>query len=172
MAEKKAGVPCVVCNPSDAEPGEYCDTHREELHRLDHQYENLFRLQRISRGKGHEAYELYLQGECDPCGRLTVAETDPENLAIVILLSSDLDLEAHIAEYGALGIQRTFADQLRQRIQQEVVHSWYGNARACIDVFRITNNLPQHWDIDPRAEPTDEEGLEPHVPFGGKHSVH
>jgi hypothetical protein len=172
MSGKKADVPCVVCNPSEAEPGDYCEAHREELHRLDHQYEGLFRLQRISRGKGHEIYELFVQGECDPSGRMMVAETDPENLAINILLSSDIDLEARISDYGVLGIEKTYADQLRSKIQQEIVHSWYGNARACVDIFRLSAGAPQHWDLDARAESSDEEGLDSHNPPGGKHSVH
>ena len=172
MSGKNADVPCVVCNPSAAEPGDYCETHREELHRLDHQYENLFRLQRISRGKGHEIYEIFVQGECDPCGRMMVAETDPENLSINILLSSDLDLEARIADYGAFGIEKTYADQLKARIQQEIVHSWYGNARACVDLFRLAAGAHQHWDLEARAETNEDEGLESHTPPGGKHSVH
>ena len=172
MSGKNAEAPCVVCNPSEAEAGDYCETHREELHRLDHRFEGLFRLQRISRGKGHEIYELFLQGECDPCGRMMVAETDPENLTINVLLSSDLDLETRIAEFGALGIEKTYADQLRTRIQQEIVHSWYGNARACVDIFRIAVSAPEHWDLDARAEPGEDEGPDAHTPPGGKHSIH
>ncbi len=172
MAGQKEKVPCVVCDPKGAEPGDYCETHREELHRLDHQFESLFRLQRISRGKGHESYELFLQGDCDPCGRMLVAETDPENLSITVLFAGELDLDARIAEYSALGVERTYANQLQQRIEQEIVHSWFGNARACVDIFRLTSSSPQHWDIDQRLEPNEEEGLEPHPPQGGKHSVH
>jgi hypothetical protein len=100
---KGAKSPCVVCNPSLAEPGEYCEKHREELHQLDHRYETIFRLQRVSRGRGHEAFELFLQGECDPCGRIVVTETDPENLAITILLTAELDLESRIQDYATLG---------------------------------------------------------------------
>jgi hypothetical protein len=132
----------------------------------------MFRLQRISRGRGHEAYELFLQGGCDPCGRIVVTETDPENLAITILLSSDLDLEGRIQEYAALGVERTNADQIRTRIQQEVVYSWYGNARACVDIFRVSHLNPLHWDIDQRAEPGEEESSEPSQPQGPKHSIH
>ncbi len=172
MASKKASVPCAICNPVEAEPGDYCDAHREELHRLDHQYESLFRLQRTSRGKGHETYEVFVQGECDPRGRVLVAETDPENLSITIMLSDDLDLESRLEGYSALGIERTFGDQLRARIQQEIVFSWYGNARACVDIFRITKQPPQHWDLEPRLEQPEEDALEPHTPSSTKHSVH
>ena len=172
MASKKAEVPCAVCNPIEAEPGEYCETHREELHRLDHEYESLFRLQRTCRGRGHETYEIFVQGECDPRGRVLVAETDPENLAVTVLLSDDLNLDSRLAGYDALGIERTFGDHLRTKIQQEIVFSWYGNARACVEVFRITKQPPQHWDLEPRLEPTDDESLDPHPPTSTKHSIH
>ncbi len=171
MAKDPKG-PCIVCNPSVADQGEYCDTHREELHRLDHRYETMFRLQRISRGRGHEAYELFLQGECDPCGRVVVTETDPENLAITVLLSGDLDLDSRIQEYASLGVDRTNADQIRMKLQQEVVFSWYGNARACVDIFRISRLDSIHWDIDQRTEQGDEENPEFHPPQGSKHSIH
>jgi hypothetical protein len=147
MKSKKAEVPCLVCNPAEAKPGQYCDLHREKLHRLDHQYETLFRIQRISRGKDHEAYNLFLQGDCDPCGRILVTETDPENLCITILISSDLDLDANIPEYSSLKIERNFGDQLRDRVRQEIIHSWYG-ADQC------------------------EEGEEPPSTDEVKHSVH
>jgi hypothetical protein len=170
MALKKGSSPCAICNPSNAEPGEYCDAHSEELHRLDHHYETLFRLQRISRGKDHESYHVFLTGRCDPCGRVLVNETDPENLAITVLISNEVDLETRIAEYQALGIDRTWADQLRQRVE-EVIHSWYGNSRACVDVYSVTTDQPDHWDIARREEQTEEEPAESH-PVPGKHSVH
>jgi hypothetical protein len=170
MARKKEPLPCVVCNPEDANPGEYCETHSEQLHRLDHQYENLFRLQRISRGKDHEAYEVFLPGSCDPCGRVIVHETDPELLAVTVLVSGDLNLETPIEEYVALGIPQTYGDQLRNRIE-DVVHSWYGNSRACIDIYRTPANQPLHWDIAPRSEQDDQEPGESRSQ-GGKHSVH
>jgi hypothetical protein len=172
MAARKSDAPCVVCNPGDADPGEYCERHGEELHRLDHQYETLFRLQRVSRGRGHESYHVFLQGDCDPSGRVLVNETDPDNLAITVLLTSDLNLEARISGYEILKIERTYADQLRDRIQQDIIHSWYGNARACVEVFRITAEPPLHWDVESRGESSEEEeGTRPH-PSGGKHSVH
>jgi hypothetical protein len=174
MSANKPAIPCVVCNPADAEPGELCDKHREELHRLDHQYETLFRLQRTSRGKDHETYELFLQGECDPCGRIVVTETDPENLFVTVLLSSEINLDELLGGYSQLGIEKKYGDLLRERIQREIIHSWYGNARACVDVFRITAEQPRHWDIAPRGEQAEEQedGSEPHPPQGGKHSVH
>ena len=174
VSAKKLESPCVVCNPDEAQPGEYCQQHSDQLHRLDHQYETLFRLQRTSRGKDHETYNLFLQGDCDPCGRILVSETDPENLFITILISRDLNLDTIIADYNALKVEKTFADQLRERIRQEIIHSWYGNARACVEIFRTTADQPQHWDIDPRVEHAmeEEEGDEPQPPRGGKHSVH
>jgi hypothetical protein len=168
--------PCLVCNPDDAASGDYCDTHRTELHRLDHQYETLFRLQRTSRGKDHETYDLFLQGDCDPCGRVLVTETDPENLVLTVLIANDLNLEARITDYDTLRIEKTYGDQLRDRIQHEIIHSWYGNARACVDIFATTLNDPQHWDVAPReeqsAEDEDEDEGSHHPPHGGKHSVH
>ncbi len=173
MTAKKAEVPCVVCNPIDAEPGEYCERHSEELHRLDHQYEVLFRLQRVSRGRGHECYHIFLQGDCEPSGRVLVNETDPDNLAVTVLVSADLNLDARISGYEALKMERTYADQLQDRIRQDVVHSWYGNARACIEVFRINANPPLHWDVEPRGDSSeDEETPDPHPALGSKHSVH
>jgi hypothetical protein len=172
MAAHKERSPCVVCNPDDASPGEYCNTHRDELHRLDHQYDGLFRLQRMSRGKDHETYNLYLQGDCEPCGRIVASETDPENLSLTVLLSPDLDLDTRIADYARLGIVRTYADQIRQRIEKEIIHSWYGNARACVDIFRTTLHNPQHWDVEPREEYNEEENPEVPSPEDGGHSVH
>lgn len=174
MAARKAEVPCVVCNPENAEPGEYCERHREELHRLDHQYETLFRLQRVSRGRGHESYHLFLQGDCDPSGRVLVNETDPDNLAITVLITGDLSLDARISGYDALKIERTYGDHLLDRIRQDIIHSWYGNARACVEVFRITAEPALHWDVEPRSEGDDEEeeGPNPHPSPGNKHSIH
>ena len=170
MKTKRSGAVCVVCNPDEAEPGQYCDAHREELHRLDHQYETLFRLQRSSRGKDHESFNIFfMPGDCEAAGRIIVTETDPDNLLITLVINSDLDLETRISGYESLGIERTYGDQLRERIRLEIVHSWYGSARACIDVFRTTSPEPQHWDIEPRSE-QPEEG--PHPPEPGKHSVH
>jgi hypothetical protein len=174
MGSTKKNVPCVICNPGEAEPEEYCDRHTEQLHQLDHRYETLFRLHRISRGKGHEAYHLFLQGQCDPCGRVLVYETDPENISVTILVAASVDIDAEIQEYRDLGIDRTYADQLRLRVE-EVIHSWYGNSRACLDVYRITSDQPEHWDIARREEEEgDEESAEPHEPRspGGKHSIH
>ena len=175
MAAKKADAPCVVCNPDNADPGEYCEQHHEELHRLDHQYETLYRLQRVSRGRGHESYYLFLQGDCDPSGRILVNETDPDNLAITVLITSDLNLDSRISDYDALKIERTYGDHLRDRIRQDIIHSWYGNARACVEVFRLAAEPPLHWDVEPRGESNneeDEEGSPPRPPLGGKHSVH
>ena len=170
-------LPCIVCNPEEAVTGDYCEAHRTELHRLDHQYETLFRLQRTSRGKDHETYDLFLQGDCDPCGRVMVTETDPENLALTVLIANDLTLDARIVDYDTLKIEKTYGDQLRDRIQHEIIHSWYGNARACVDIFFTTFSNPQHWDVAPREDQSDEgdedeEGSPPHGPHGGKHSVH
>ncbi len=172
MPKKNQGAPCIVCNPGEAEPGDYCDSHRDELHRLDHQFESLFRLQRTSRGKDHESYNLHLRGECNPCGRILVTETDPENLSITVLISGDLNLDARIADYNSLKIEKSYGDQLRDRIQQEIIHSWYGNTRACVDIFHTTAEQPEHWDVGPREETAEEEGSEPDLPQGGKHSVH
>ncbi len=173
MTLKKAEVPCLACNPAGAEPGEYCERHSEELHRLDHRNEVLFRLQRVSRGRGHESYHIFLQGDCDPSGRVLVTETDPDNLAITVLISHDLNLDARISGYEALKIDRTYGDQLRDRIRQDVIYSWYGNARACVEVFRIGAEAPLHWDVESRGENDDEEeGPNPHPTQGEKHSVH
>jgi hypothetical protein len=172
MPVRKERPPCLVCNPDDARPGDYCSKHSEELHRLDHQYEGLFRLQRTSRGKDHETYGLYLQGDCEPCARILVTETDPENLSLTVLLSPDLDLDARIADYGRLGIARTYADQIRERIEKEIIHSWYGNARACVDIFRTPLHNPLHWDVPPREDYSDEENPDLPSPDEGGHSVH
>ena len=171
MKKKKGGGVCVVCNPEEAESGDYCDAHREELHRLDHQYETMFRFQRSSRGKEHESFNIYfMPGDCEPVGRIIVTETDPDNLVITILIKSDLQLETPISGYDKLGIERTYGDQLRERVRLEVVHSWYGNARACIDVFGTNSLEPRHWDIEPRSEQPEEQG--PHPAESSKHSVH
>jgi hypothetical protein len=52
--------------------------------------------------------------------------------------------------------------------------SWYGNARACIDVFRIRDTQSLHWDIAARDEQADDEFPEEPGPCdkGGSHSVH
>jgi hypothetical protein len=172
MPKKNQSPPCIVCNPDGAEPGDYCDSHRDELHRLDHQYETLFRMQRTSRGKDHETYNVFLQGECNPCGRILVTETDPEHLAITVLLSNDVNLDARLAEYDSLKVVKTYGNQLRERIEQEIIHSWYGNARACVDIIRTTAEKPEHWDVEPRGESAEEEAAELDPPQGGKHSVH
>jgi hypothetical protein len=164
----------MVCNPEKAQQGEYCSTHLDQLQHLDLQCESLFRFQRISRGKGHESYNIFLQGDIDPCGRILVSETDLENLLITVLISDDINLEATITEYDFFKIVRTFGDQLHIRIRQEIVHSWYGNARACIEIFRILPEQPQHWDIESRADyaAAEEDLPEPHFPHGNKNSVH
>ena len=170
---KIEGLPCVVCNASGAEKGDYCEAHREELHRLDHQYQSLFRLQRTARGKDHESYNLFLHDNCQPCGRVLVTETDPENLAITVLIANDLNLDTVISEYDSLRLRRTYGDLLRDRIQQEIIHSWYGNARACVDLFTTNVDQPQHWDVAPRDEESgEEEGYEPQAPEGGNSSIH
>jgi hypothetical protein len=171
MKGRKSGTLCIACNPENAQPGQYCDAHREELHRLDHQYETVFRLQRSSRGKDHESFNLFfMPGDCEPAGRIVVTETDPENLLIMVVITSDLDLETRITDYERLGIEKNYGDQLRERIGLEIVHSWYGNARACVDVFRTNSPQPQHWDVDPRSEQPDEEAM--HPGGSGKHSIH
>ena len=74
--DRKPEPPCMVCNPENAEQGEYCPMHLDQLEHLDLQCENLFRFQRISRGKGHESYNIYLQGDADSCGKVLASETD------------------------------------------------------------------------------------------------
>ncbi len=173
MAVKKSEARCVVCNPQEADPGQYCDTHQEELHRLDHQYETLFRLQRTSRGGTHETYHLFLQGDCDPSGRVLVSETDPDNLAVIVLISGDVNLDLRVPGYEALKMDRTYGDHLLDRVRRDVIHSWYGNARACVEVFRVSADPPLHWDVEPRGESSEEEeGPGPHPDQGGKHSIH
>jgi hypothetical protein len=175
MSARNSKTPCLVCNSPDAGPGDYCEKHREELHKLEHQFEALFRFRRSSRGKDHEAYDILLQGECEPCGRIFVSETDPDNLNLTVILAHDVDLETKLAEYEALGIRKTWGDYLKEKVQQEVIHSWYGNARACVDVFHSNIENRLHWDIAPREEESEDEDLggEPHSPpSGGKHSVH
>ncbi len=171
MKPKKA--PCAICDPGTAREGEYCERHHEELHRLNHQYETLFRLQRVSRGKGHESYQIYVQGDCDPTGRVLITETDPENLSITVLINMDLDLDARLSGYDALNIEKTYGDQLRERIQIDIVQSWYGNARACIEVYRVAVEMPLHWDIEALHEGAeDDDSSELHPGPGSKHSVH
>ncbi|MEJ2111638.1 MAG: hypothetical protein P8Z37_17360 [Acidobacteriota bacterium] len=178
MGQKKQGTkshsPCVVCNPDNARQGEYCQTHLEQLQHLDLQCESLFRFQRVSRGKGHECYNIFLQGDIDPCGKVLASETDLENLFITVLIADNINLEATIAEYDFFKIERTFGDQLQIRLRQEIVHSWYGNARACIEVYRIIPEQPQHWDIESRADytATEEELPDSHFPQGNKDSIH
>lgn len=172
---KKSNPPCVVCNPENAQLGEYCPTHFDQLQHLDLQCEALFRFQRVSRGKGHETYNIFVQGDIDPCGKVLATETDIENLFITVLVSDDINLESTITEYDFFKMVRTFGDQLQLRIRQEIVHSWYGNARACIEVFRIFPEQPQHWDIESRTDysaATEEDTPEPHFPQGNKNSVH
>jgi hypothetical protein len=174
-ADKKTVIPCMVCNPDNAEPGDYCPMHLDQLEHLDLQCENLFRFQRVSRGKGHECYNVFLQGDADPCGKVLATETDLENLFITVLISENINLETTIAEYNFFKIIRTFGDQLQIRIRQEIVHSWYGNARACIEVYRIIPEQPQHWDIESRADyaaAAEEEISDPRFPQGNKNSVH
>lgn len=115
-----------------------------------------------------------MQGDIDPCGKVLATETDLENLLITILISDGINLEATIPEYDFFKIVRTFGDQLQLRIRQEIVYSWYGNARACIEVFRIIPEQPQHWDIESRAEDfaAEEEVPDPHFPQGNKNSIH
>jgi len=171
MPVKNSNAPCLVCNPVGAQTGEYCEKHKEDLHNLDHQFESLFRLRRTSRGKDHETFDILLQGECDACGRIFLTETDPDNLSLTMIVDHDVDLDTRIAEYEALGIRRTWGDHLREKIQQELVHSWYGNARACIDIFHSNIGNRLHWDIEPREEESEEEdfGTEPHPPSGSRH---
>ena len=123
MRQKKPGFrsdpPCIVCNPDHAREGEYCQTHLDQLQHLDLQCESLFRFQRISRGKGHESYNVFLQGDIEPCGKVLATETDLENLFITVLISDNINLEATIAEYDFFKIVRTFGNQLQLRIQQE-----------------------------------------------------
>jgi hypothetical protein len=174
MSPKKAEVPCVVCNSAGAQPGDYCERHLEEVHRLDHSFEHLFRLQRTFRGRDYEIYDVFLQGECGASGRIIVAETDPENLVLTVMVSEELDLNARIKEYDALKIEKTFRDKLRERIERDIIRSWYGNASACIEVFSILDRQPEHWDISAgEPDPGEEEEMgEPHPHDGNKHSVH
>jgi hypothetical protein len=169
---KKVGRACSICSPGEAEPGQYCEAHRETLHQLEHQYEPYFRLQRYSRGKDHEVLSLFfMPGDCEPAGRVLVTETDPDSLLITAIIAGDVDLEKRVPEYEKLGIEKTYGDLLRDRIQIEIVHSWYGAARACVDVFTTDNAAhPGHWDIDPRDGADDEERS--HPPEGSKHSIH
>jgi len=175
MSAKKIDPLCAVCNPGKASPGEYCDEHREALHKLEHHYESLVRLRRTVRGKDHETYEILLQGECEPCGRVLVSESVPDNLVMTLILDHDVNLESPLPEYQELGIQRTWGDYLRDKIEEEIVQCWYGNARACIDVFHSNIESRQHWDIEAHGDESEDGdyGPDPHgSPGGGRHSVH
>ena len=175
MTAKNSNSPCMICNPAGAQEGEYCERHQEELHRLEHRYEGLFRLQRGARGKDHEAYEIHVQSQCNPCGRLLLQETDPDNLAITVLLAEDVKLDTELPEYEALGIHRTWGDLLRVKISQELVQSWYGNARACVDLFHTNFGSQLHWDVEPpdsEVEGDENAPPEPHSHGGGRHSIH
>ena len=174
MSAKKVDVPCVVCNPAGAQPGDYCEKHYDELHLLDHRFEILFRLQRMFRGRDYEIYDVFLQGECDPCGRVIVAEIDPENLSLTVMVSEDLDLNVRIKEYDVLKTEKTFRDKLKERIERDIIHSWYGNVSACIEVFSILDRRPEHWDIASMGSDTgeEEEAPEPNPQDGGKHLIH
>jgi hypothetical protein len=174
MTAKDSKSSCVICNPDGGQEGEYCEPHQEELHRLEHHYEGFFRLQRGARGKDHEAYDIYMQSQCEPCGRVLLQETDPDNLAITVLLVEEVKLDTGLPEYEALGIRRTWGDLLRIKISQELVQSWYGNARACIDLFHANLGNQLHWDVEPRNSTMDEDEDAPPEPHshGGKHSVH
>jgi hypothetical protein len=174
MSGKKRVSSCPVCNP-DSATGEYCDEHREELHKLEHLYESFMHLRRTSRGKDHEAFDVLMQGECEPFGRILVSETIPDNLSMTMILAHDLDLETPLPGYEKLGLRRTWGDYLRDKIQQEIVHCWYGNARACLDVFPCKLEDRQHWDLESREEESEEEEFEAdlHGPTGGgRHSIH
>jgi hypothetical protein len=175
MTAKNPKSPCMICNPAGAHEGDYCERHQEELHRLEHQYEGLFRLQRGARGKDHEAYDIYMQSQCHPCGRILLQETDPDNLAITVLLVEDIKLDTGLPEYDALGIRRTWGDLLRTKISEELVQSWYGNARACVDLFQTNFGNQLHWDVEPPNPLIDEDENappDPHSHGGGKHSIH
>jgi hypothetical protein len=175
MRGKKSESPCMICRPLEAQDGEYCEKHREELHDLEHRYEGQFRLKRAARGKDHETYDIFMAAECDPCGRVVIQETDPEQLSVTLLISQALKLDAVLPEYDTLGIHKTLGDLLRDRISLELIHSWYGNARACVDIFLTDFATQQHWDVEPRnPEPEDgpETPADPNSPGGGRHSVH
>ncbi len=174
MAAKNSRVPCMICSPAGAQEGDYCERHRDELHNLEHQYEGLFRLQRTTRGKDHEAYDIYMQSQCGPCGRILLQETDPDSLSITVLLADDVKLDTELPEYEALGIRRTWGDLLQIKIGQDLIHSWYGNARACVELFQTDFGNQKHWDVESRDQGMDEEEDEapdPHF-HGGKHSIH
>ncbi len=174
MSTKKRNPSCPVCNP-DAQAGEYCEKHREELHKLEHLYESFMLLRRTSRGKDNEAYDILMQGQCDPCGRILVTETVPDNLVMTLILSQDLDFDTPLPGYEVIGIRRTWGDYLRDKIQQEIIFCWYGNARACVDVFYSNLQDRQHWDIESREEEFEEGEFDTnlHGPAGGgRHSIH
>jgi len=174
MVAKTGNVPCIVCNPENAHPEEYCELHQEQLHRLSHEWETFYRLVRASRGKDHEVYALMLRGECDLSGRILVNETDPDNLVITVLVTESLDLDAPLPDYQALKVEKSYGELLREKIENEIIRSWYGNARACLDLFRIRDLQPRHYDIEPRDN--DAEGEYPEEPGscdkGGPHSIH
>jgi len=172
MPGNKGRVLCRVCNPEGAGSGDYCEEHREEIHRLDHQYDSIFRLQRTSRGKDHESYQVFFQNDCDPCGRILATETDPENLSVTVILTHEIDVEALLPDYASLSVQRTIGDKLRDLIKREIIHSWYGNARACVDIFRTPDETPIHWDVDPRDAQTDDDAGDVEPGEGTKHSIH
>ena len=174
MKAKKGNVPCNVCNPENARPEEYCELHREQLHRLSHEYETLYRLVRTYRGKDHEVYALMLRGECDPSGRILVNETDLDNLVITVLVTESLNLDSLLPDYRTLKVEKSYGDLLREKIEIDIIRSWYGNARACIDLFRVRDPQPQHYDIAPADSQAEEEFPDESGPCnkGGSHSVH
>jgi hypothetical protein len=175
MGLKNSKPPCLLCNPIGAQEGELCDQHRKELHDLEHRYEGQFRLKRTARGKDHETYDIFLQSQCEPCGRVFLQETDPDNLVVTLLVAEDLQLDTVLPEYDALGMRRTWGDLLRDKVGQELIYSWYGNARACVELFLTDFGKQEHWDVEPRDPVTDEDPeapADPHSHGGGKHSVH
>ncbi len=175
MTPKENKTSCMICNPGGSQEGEYCERHQEELHLLEHRYEGLFRLQRGARGKDHEVYDIYMQSQCEPCGRVLLQETDPDNLAVTVLLAEEVSLDTGLPEYKSLGIRRTWGDLLRAKISQDLVQGWYGNMRACIDVFQTNFGSQLHWDVEPPDATTDEDDdgpPDPHTHGGGKHLIH
>jgi hypothetical protein len=85
-----------------------------------------------------------------------------------------LDLDSPLQEYRALKIEKSYGDLLREKIENEIVRSWYGNARACIDLFRLRDTQPRHWDVAARDDQEEDEYPEETGPCdkGGTHSVH